>query len=157
MTVSRKGKGAYTHIPGTSHSLFDYWNYILVLWHYPHSQSLLCSLLFADQLFLHLVLFNAFFSLVKVTFLAEVQAWSEVCHLSDSSKSVLIGFLSRCSVGWGNIDQALFEHQVNQNLPCLHAHNHISNSATLSNSYGSLLSDLFACVQVEKMVLEMKL
>jgi len=35
--------------------------------------------------------------------------------------------------------------------------NHTSNSSSvLSNSYSSLLSDLCACVQVKKMVLQMK-
>jgi len=58
---------------------------------------------------------------------------TEVCHLSQSSKSALIGFLRDvCSIGLKVVDQALFKHWVNngcQNSPCLHAHNCISNSA----------------------------
>jgi len=38
------------------------------------------------------------FILVHVTFLAADAAWVEVCHLLQSSKSPLTGFL--CSIGW---------------------------------------------------------
>jgi len=63
-----------------------------------------------------------------------MHAWAEVCHLSKSSKSVLIGFL--CGIGWRIIDS-------------LHI-NYISNSAILRNNYISLLSDLCACIHVMK-------
>ena len=67
-------------------------------------------------------------------------AWAEVCHLLQSSKSPLTGFL--CSIGW-RITGFL------QTLPA-HIHNSISNSAILCNNYISLLSDLCACVHVKK-------
>ena len=49
-----------------------------------------------------------------VTFFSNrwLHAWAEVCHISQSSKSVLIGFLSRC-IGLGIIDHALFKLWVN--------------------------------------------
>ena len=69
-------------------------------------------------------------------FKQQMHAWAEVCHLLQSSKSPLTGFL--CSIGWRIIwpDQAFF--------------NSISNSAILHNNYISLLCDLCACVHVKK-------
>jgi len=67
-----------------------------------------------------------------------MHARAEVYHPSQSSKSVLTGFL--CIIGqknrWPN--QAFFKHFLH--TPC------ISNSAILHNNYISLLSDLCACV-----------
>ena len=63
-----------------------------------------------------------------------MHAWTEVCHLSQSSKSVLTGFL--CSLGW-KITGSL-QHSLHTNC--------ISKSAILRNNYVLLLSDLCACV-----------
>ena len=68
-----------------------------------------------------------------------MHAWTEVCHLLQSSKSPLTGFLS--SIGW-RITEAFFKHSPHTNS--------ISNSAILRNNYISLLSDLCACVHVKK-------
>ena len=65
-----------------------------------------------------------------------MHAWAEVCHLLQSSKSPLTGFL--CSIGW----------RITGFLQILHS---ISNSAILRNNYISLLSDLCACVHMKKM------
>jgi len=43
-----------------------------------------------------------------------------------------------------------------KDYPCLNAHQLISNSAILSSNYVLLLSDLYTCIQVKKMVLQMK-
>ena len=79
---------------------------------------------------------NAFILAHVLFFKQQMHAWAEVCHLLQSSKSPLTGFL--CSIGWRIIwpDQAFF--------------NSISNSAILRNNYISLLSDLRACVHVRK-------
>ena len=66
-----------------------------------------------------------------------MHAWAEVCHLLQSSKSPLTGFL--CSIGW----------RITGFLQTLPAHI-ISNSAILRNNYISLLSDLCACVHAKK-------
>ena len=70
-----------------------------------------------------------------------MHAWAEVCHVLQSSKSPLTGFL--CSIGWRIIDQT----RLSSNT--LHT-NSISNSAILCNNCISLLSDLCACVHVKK-------
>jgi len=67
-----------------------------------------------------------------------MHAWTEVCHLLQSSKSPLTGFL--CSIGW----------RITGFLQTLPHTNSISNSAILRNNYISLLSDLCACVHVKK-------
>ena len=67
-----------------------------------------------------------------------MHAWAEVCHLLQSSKSPLTGFL--CSIGWRS-------HWLSSNTP--HT-NSISNSAILRNNYISLLSDLCACIHMKK-------
>ena len=72
-----------------------------------------------------------------------MHAWAKVCHLSQSSKSAITGFL--CSIGWMKNqlpDQAFFKHSPHTNS--------ISNSAILRNNYISLLSDLCACVHIKK-------
>ena len=56
-----------------------------------------------------------------------MHAWAEVCHLLQSSKSPLTGFLS--SIGW----------RITGFLQTLPAHS-ISNSAILHNNYISLLT-----------------
>ena len=65
-------------------------------------------------------------------------AWAEVCHLLQSSKSPLTGYL--CSIGWRIT--GFLKHSPHTNS--------ISNSAILCNNYISLLSDLCACVQMKK-------
>ena len=87
----------------------------------------LVSMLFADLLSLHLATFLMFFSLVYVTFYLAA---------SQSSKSVLIGFLCRCMQYWLRPD--LFKHQVNnddKDSPSLHAHNRISNAILNNNCF----------------------
>ena len=65
-----------------------------------------------------------------------MHAWAEVCHLLQSSKSPLTGFL--CSIGTSFL----------QTLP---AHtNSTSNSAILRNNYILLLGDFCACVHMKK-------
>ena len=64
-----------------------------------------------------------------------MHAWAEVCHLLQSSKSPLTGFLS--SIGW----------RIAGFLQILPA---IIYSAILRNNYILLLSDLCACVHVKK-------
>ena len=71
--------------------------------------------------------------------------WAEVCHLSQSSKSVLTGILSRCMQYWLKNhwpDQVVFKHSLHTNC--------ISNSAILCNNYISWPSDLCACVHDKK-------
>ena len=117
-------------------------------------------MLFADLLSLHLVTFLMLFILVHVTFLtADACLSSEVCHLLQSSKSPLTGFLC---LSWSL--QSIAEQQVSPHrLPMqywLKNHwpdfkhsphtNSISNSAILRNNYISLLSDLCACVHGKK-------
>ena len=63
-----------------------------------------------------------------------MHAWAEFCHLLQSSKSPLTGFL--CSIGW-------------RTLRTPHTDS-ISNSAIMRNNYISLLSDLCTCVHVKK-------
>ena len=58
-------------------------------------------MLFPDLLSLHFVTFLMFYILVHVPFFSsrqQMHAWAEVCHLLQSSKSPLTGFL--CSIGW---------------------------------------------------------
>ena len=55
-----------------------------------------------------------------------MHAWAEVCHLLQSSKSPLAGFL--CNIGWRIIDQT----RLSSNTPP-HT-NSISNSAILRNN-----------------------
>jgi len=69
-------------------------------------------------------------------------AWAEVCHLLQSSKSSLTGFL--CSIGWRIIDQTRLSSNTRRTptvlllqQPCI-------------NNYISLLSDLCACVHLKK-------
>ena len=67
-----------------------------------------------------------------------MHAWAEVCRPLQSSKSPLTGFL--CSIVW----------RITGFLQTLPHTNSISNSAILRNNYISLLSDLCACVHVNK-------
>ena len=67
-----------------------------------------------------------------------MHAWAEVCHLLQSSKSPLTGFLY--IIGW----------RITGFLQTLPHTNSISNSAILRNNYISLLSDLYTCVHVKK-------
>ena len=63
--------------------------YCTILCYHPY----LVSLLFADLQSLHLATFLMFFILVYVTFIfteQQVHVWAEDCHLSQTSKSVLI-------------------------------------------------------------------
>jgi len=68
-----------------------------------------------------------------------VHAWAEVCHLSQSSKSVFMGFLSRCMQYWlknhwpGSV-QTLSQHWMTKPLPVSMHTNCISNSAILSKN-----------------------
>ena len=77
--------------------------------------------------------FNVFYSCSCHFF-----AWTEVCHLLQSSKSPLTGFLMQY---W------LKNHWLSSNTPHTDS---ISNSAILRNNYILLLSDLCACIHVEK-------
>ena len=73
------------------------------------------------------ILFH-FLLLFMSLFQQQMHAWAEVCHLLQSSKSPLTGFL--CSIGWRIIDQtmqAFFKHSLHTNS--------ISNSVTLRNNY----------------------
>ena len=91
-----------------------------------------------------------------------MHTWDEVCHLSQSSKSVPTGFLSRCMQYWlknhwlgicSNTD-SVRDYKASS---CSSTHtNSISNATILSNSYVLLLSDLCACIQVKKMASQMK-
>jgi len=93
---------------------------------------------FADVLSLHLVTFLMFSILVHATFLQQLHAWAEVCHILQSSKSppqASYAVLAEES-------QAFFKHSPHTNS--------ISNSAILRNNYISLLSDLCACVHWRK-------
>ena len=74
-----------------------------------------------------------FLFLFMSLFLQRMHAWGDVCHLPQSSKSVLTGFLGRCMQYW------LKNHWPDQLKHSLHT-NCISNSATLCNNYISLLS-----------------
>jgi len=79
------------------------------------------------------------------SWLQQMHAWAEVCHLSQSSKSVFTCFFSRRMQYWLKNnwpDQALFKHSLHTNC--------ISNSAILHNNYILLVSDLCACVHVKK-------
>ena len=76
--------------------------------------------------------------------------------------SSYVGFLGRCSyvvLAEESLTRLCSKHQFNngwQTLPVFMHANHISNSAILSNNYISLLSDLCACVPVEKVALQIK-
>ena len=88
------------------------------------------------------ILFH-FLLLFMSLFQQQMHAWAEVCHLLQSSKSPLTGFL--CSIGWRIIDQtmqAFFKHSLHTNS--------ISNSAILHNNYILLLSDLCTCIHGKK-------
>ena len=129
-------------------SWFVYWT-ALGYHHY------LVSLLFADLLSLHLVIFLILFNLVYVTLYSnrymlelKFQIYHRAVSLSSQASSVDV-----CSIGWRIIDQALpggFFWPVSMHT------NWISNSATLSNNYVSLPSDLCTCVQAKKIASQMK-
>ena len=72
-----------------------------------------------------------------------MHAWAAVCHLLQSSKSPLTGFL--CSIGWRTIDQT----RLSSNTPRTSTVSLIQQSS-VRNNYISLLSDLCACVHVKK-------
>ena len=96
-------------------------------------------MLFANLLSLHIVTFLMCFILVHVPFFSSrCMLELKVCHLLQSSKSPLTGFL--CSIGWRIT--GFFKHSPHTNC--------ISNSAILCNNYILLLSDLCACVHVKK-------
>ena len=67
-----------------------------------------------------------------------MHAWAEVCHLLQSSKSPLTGFL--CSIGW----------RITGFLQTLPAHQQYSVFLIQQSCDISLLSDLCACVHVKK-------
>jgi len=89
-----------------------------------------------------------------------MHAWAEFYHLSQSSKFVLTGFLSRCMQYWlnhwpGSV-QIASQQWMTKTLPVSMQTNHISNSAIVGNiyiysySYVLLLSDCMHAYKWQK-------